>query len=71
MQLINIAQGNIIIKKVNGNLKIMGRLKSLGVKPMQKARVVFNTKSGVVLLVDNMQIALDKDICANIWVEKC
>lgn len=58
----------LIVKKVLGNDKVRKHLESLGIVPDRTIEVLGHSKSGFIILVNDMRLALDKDIASSIIV---
>lgn len=58
----------LTIKRVSGDEKIKKHLESLGIIPDRKITLFEKTKSGVIVLINDTRLALDKDVAMAIVV---
>ncbi len=59
----------LIIRKVSGNDKVRKHLESLGIVPDRIITVLEQTNKGLIVLVNDMRLALDDNIAMSIQVE--
>lgn len=58
----------LIIKKVSGDNKVRKHLESLGIVAERKITVLGQTSQGLIVLVNDMRLALDNNIASSIQV---
>lgn len=56
------------IRHVSGSDKVVKHLQSLGIVKDRSIRILEQTKGGIIVLVDQMRLAIDKDIALGIQV---
>lgn len=59
----------LIIKHVSGDEKVKRHLESLGIVPDREIILYDKTKSGVIVLVNDTRLALDKNVAMAIVVD--
>jgi ferrous iron transport protein A len=59
---------DLIVRKVSGNDKIRKHLESLGIVKDRTIRVLEQTNKGLIVLVNDMRLALDNNIAMMIQV---
>ncbi len=59
---------DLIVRRVSGEEKVRKHLESLGIVPERKVRVLGTTKKGLILLVNDMRLAIDSEIAMSIQV---
>lgn len=58
----------LTIKRVSSNDKVRRHLESLGIVPERKIKILEQTSNGIIVLVNDMRLALDKDVAMTIFV---
>lgn len=58
----------LTIKRVSSNDKVRRHLESLGIVPERKIKILEQTSNGLIVLVNDMRLALDKDVAMTIFV---
>lgn len=60
---------DLSIKRVSGDEKVRRHLEALGLVPDQKIQILSFTKDGLIVLVNQSRLGLDRDVAKNIFVE--
>lgn len=60
---------DLSIKRISGDEKVRRHLEALGIVPGRAIQVLSYTRDGLILLVNQSRLALDKDVAKNIYVE--
>lgn len=60
---------DLSIKRISGDEKVRRHLEALGIVPERAIQVLSHTRDGLILLVNQSRLALDKDVAKNIYVE--
>lgn len=60
---------DLSIKRISGDEKVRRHLEALGIVPERAIQVLSYTRDGLILLVNQSRLALDKDVAKNIYVE--
>lgn len=60
---------DLSIKRITGEEKVRRHLETLGIVPGRPIQVLSYTRDGLILLVNQSRLALDKDVARNIYVE--
>lgn len=59
---------DLTIKRVSGDEKVRKHLESLGIVPDRTIRILGHSSNGLIVLVNDMRLALDNHIAMSIQV---
>lgn len=59
---------DLMVKRIAGNDKTKKHLESLGIVPERTVRVLEQSRNGIIVLVNEMRLALDNHVASTIIV---